>query len=62
MQLEDYTEYEAGLFDLGDLAYREIELSPPQADALYMHLSNEARSESASTVALAWSLVKVLAR
>ena len=116
MQLEDYTEYETGLFDLGDLANREIELSPPQADALvasgyyrlstgfpfnaiqyrrsnadgsclhlvwregrarlhrdtfdphaspmslYMHLSNEARSESVSTVALAWSLVKVLAR
>jgi hypothetical protein len=30
--------------------------------SLYMHLSNEARFETAATVAAAWSLVRLLAR
>ncbi len=30
--------------------------------SLYMHLTNEARFEAAETVALAWSLIRVLAR
>ncbi len=30
--------------------------------SLYMHLSNEARSETAATCAMMWSLVKALAR
>lgn len=116
MDQDDYTEYEANLFDLGDLANREIELTQQQADvlissghyrpstgfpytatqyrrsnadgsclhlvwregkpglhrdvfdphgspmSLYMHLTNEARSECVSTCAHLWSLIKILAR
>jgi hypothetical protein len=112
----DYTDDERALFDLDDLAGREIMLSDAQADrlvasgryrpstgypysgshyrcsnadgsclhlvwregrphlhrdrfdphasplSLMMHLSNEARSECAATVAMAWSVVRLLAR